>query len=210
MSQDALEALKKELRPLIKKANQRLYRLEQAQLTSSHGYTAAQRVTGRSEKPRFGIVNKSLQELQDERQRVDNFLEYQSSTVTGTRELLQRYAEQMRVPYARDTEQLVDNSSRFFRLSNRVKQYIRNTSQSRHISSDEIFMGISRAVNNGEIDLQTLDFENFDLTEYQMEAILEGSGATTRTTSVFDDLDAMDEVGYDTAIRFDEYDPNDF
>ena len=133
---DALRALKAELYPIMKRANQRLYRLEQANLTSSHGYRAASRVTGRSDKPRFSIGGGTLEELQDERVRIQNFLDYQTSTVKGTRDLLGRYAEQMRVPYSRNAEQLVANSSQFFRLSNRVREYVRNTPQARHISSD--------------------------------------------------------------------------
>lgn len=208
---DALRALKAELYPIMKRANQRLYRLEQANLTSSHGYRAASRVTGRSDKPRFSIGGGTLEELQDERVRIQNFLDYQTSTVKGTRDLLGRYAEQMRVPYSRNAEQLVSNSSQFFRLSNRVREYVRNTPQARHISSDEVFLGISRAVNTGVVDLSNIDFDNFNITDEQMDVILGGSGAQTARRSLFDELD---DVGgdwtYGSTITFDEYDPRDF
>jgi hypothetical protein len=155
-----VEALKQELKPLIKKANQRLLRLEQSNLTSSHGYRAAQEVTG-SDKPRFVTRDKSLEELQDDRQKMMNFIDYKSSTVTGTKKLLKNYAQQMRVPFQNNPERLVQESSKFFRLSKYVQEFIRNTTQERHISSDEVFMGISRAVDAGEVNLNDVDFEDF-------------------------------------------------
>src|SRR6185437_10875129 len=107
-----LEALKQELKPLMKRANQRLLRLEQADLTSSHGYQAAQKVTG-AERPRFNVRDKTLEQLQDDKQRMLNFLDYKSSTITGTKQLLKDYAQQMRVPFQNDSERLVQESSKF-------------------------------------------------------------------------------------------------
>lgn len=204
-----IEALKNELRPMIKRANQRLLRLEQGGLTSSHGYQAAQDVTGRG-KPRFGIGGKSLEELQDIRRKARNFLDYKSSTVTGSKELLKSYAKQMRVPFSDDPERLVEESSKFFRLSNYVQEYIRNTSQERHISSDEVFMGISRAVDAGNVDLDDINFEDFDLNMDQMERIIQEAGGDTQFGDLFDDLANMDEIDYGSNIRIREFDPEDF
>lgn len=204
-----IEALKKELRPLMKRANQRLLRLEQSNLTSSHGYRAAQEVTG-SERPRFNIKDKTLEQLQDDRQKMMNFLDYKSSTVTGTKQLLKNYAQQMRVPFQNDTERLTQEASKFFRLSKYVQEYIRNTTQERHISSDEVFLGISRAVDAGEVNINNMDLEDFDLTMEQMERIVREAGGETRTNNLFDDLENMDNVNYRGRVRIRNFDPNDF
>ena len=204
-----LEALKQELKPLMKRANQRLLRLEQADLTSSHGYQAAQKVTG-AERPRFNVRDKTLEQLQDDKQRMLNFLDYKSSTITGTKHLLRDYAQKMRVPFQNDPERLAQESGKFFRLSKYVQEFIRNTTQERAISSDEIFLGISRAVDAGEVSLDDIDFEDFDLAQEQMERIVREAGGQTRTNSLFDELENMDNVEYRGSMRIRGFDPNDF
>lgn len=210
MSRDPrIEALKAELRPLIKRANQRLLRLEQDGLTSSHGYQAASQAT-RKEKPRFGIRDKDLAELQDIRRKTRNFLDYKSSTVSGSKQLLKTYAQQMRVPFQNDSERLVQESSKFFRLSKYVQEYIRNTSQERAISSDEIFLGISRAVEAGDVNLQNLDFEDFDLSMEQMETIVREAGGDTQIGDLFEELSNMENTEYRGSMSISQFDPNDF
>lgn len=200
-----VEQLKQELKPLMKRANQRLLRLEHTGLTDSHGYRAVQNMTAQ-ERPRFGTRNKSLEELQDQKQRILNFLDYKSSTVRGAMALLSTYADKMRVPFADDPNRMLQESGKFFRLSNYVKQYIRNTSQERHISSDEVFMGISRAVDAGDINLEAIDFDDFDLSMEQMESIVRRAGGNSRN-DLFEDLG---NVQYKRSVRVKAFDPNDF
>lgn len=204
-----VEALKQELKPLMKRANQRLVRLEQNNLTASHGYQAVQQTTGQ-QRPRFNAGGKTAEELQADKQRILNFLDYKSSTVTGTKQLLKNYAKQMRVPFQNDAERLVEESSKFFQLASYVKQFIRTTSHERHISSDEVFMGISRAVDAGEVSLRNMDFEDFNVSMEQMETIVREAGGGHRAKSLFDELDDMEDVKYTGKMRVREFDPNDF
>lgn len=183
-----LEALKQELKPLAKKVNQRLLRLERKEgYSATHGYQAVKRATGQ-ERPRFNLGGKTVEQLLADKQKMLNFLEYKNSTISGVNKELKRMARQIGVP-SDNPQQLMQHAGQFYRLSNVMQDYIRNSSQTRHLSSDEVFMGINRAVEAGDVNLGAIDFSNFNLGMEEMEAIIRRASGEQRPLDLREQLD---------------------
>lgn len=211
-----LKNIKAQLRPLIKRANQRILRLEQQGLTSSPAYQKVTQMLDDVSKPRFGVRGKSLEDLQDDRVKLNNFLEYKTSTIGGTKEQLQRFAKQMQRPYAADATRLYSEASGFFRIANKITEYIRSSSSHAHIDSDVLFRGISRAIDLGVIDLTSSDLDLSQIEEIIGLAIdsssMPGTGDIFRDLATMsdDDIEGIDFDYIQDTWFIDDFDPDAF
>lgn len=125
--------LKARVSSLARKANARLRRLEQAELTDSPAYRYWKNTGGVN----FGVRGKDYNQLQAELARLNGFLNAKTSTVRGAKSVLKDIASNTGM--TGDYRQILANSSNFFRLAGMVEQYLNSAE------------GVANAINYREI-----------------------------------------------------------
>ena len=179
------KALRAQVSQLAGIANKRLDRLEKNELTSSPAYQKWEQ----NGSHRFSVSGKSYSEVQSEYWRVKDFLEMRTSSVTGTKAVLQEIATNIgwgKIDFdniALTQEQL----SNFFAIANTVSQYLESVDESAAaLDYQEIWNTINAAYQQGKID-----FNSAELDAEQMQGIvsemmvLEG---TQGMLEMFDDV----------------------
>lgn len=167
---DAIEHEQKALRAQVSQlasiANKRLDRLEKNELTSSPAYQKWEQAGSH----RFSVGGKSYSEVQSEYWRVKDFLEMRTSSVTGTKAVLQEIATNIGwgdIDFdniALTQEQL----SNFFKIADTVSQYLDSVDESAAaLDYQEIWDTINAAYQEGKID-----FNNAELDAEQMQEIV--------------------------------------
>lgn len=167
---DAIEheqkALRAQVSQLASMANKRLERLEKNELTSSPAYQKWEQ----NGSHRFSVGGKSYSEVQSEYWRVKDFLEMRTSSVTGTKAVLQEIATNIGwgdIDFdniALTQEQL----SNFFKIADTVSQYLDSVDESAAaLDYQEIWDTINAAYQEGKID-----FNNAELDAEQMQGIV--------------------------------------
>lgn len=167
---DAIESEQKALRAQVSQlasmANKRLERLEKNELTSSPAYQKWEQ----NGSHRFSVGGKSYSEVQSEYWRVKDFLEMRTSSVTGTKAVLQEIATNIgwgKIDFdniALTQEQL----SNFFKIADTVSQYLDSVDESAAaLDYQEIWDTINAAYQEGKID-----FNNAELDAEQMQGIV--------------------------------------
>lgn len=167
---DAIEheqkALRAQVSQLASMANKRLERLEKNELTSSPAYQKWEQ----NGSHRFSVSGKSYPEVQSEYWRVKDFLEMRTSSVTGTKAVLQEIATNIGwgdIDFdniAMTQEQL----SNFFKIADSVSQYLDSVDESAAaLDYQEIWDTINAAYQEGKID-----FNNAELDAEQMQEIV--------------------------------------
>lgn len=167
---DAIESEQKALRAQVSQlasmANKRLERLEKNELTSSPAYQKWEQ----NGSHRFSVGGKSYSEVQSEYWRVKDFLEMRTSSVTGTKAVLQEIATNIgwgKIDFdniALTQEQL----SNFFKIADTVSQYLDSVDESAAaLDYQEIWDTINAAYQEGKID-----FNNAELDAEQMQEIV--------------------------------------
>lgn len=167
---DAIEheqkALRAQVSQLASMANKRLDRLEKNELTSSPAYQKWEQAGSH----RFSVSGKSYPEVQSEYWRVKDFLEMRTSSVTGTKAVLQEIATNIGwgdIDFdniAMTQEQL----SNFFKIADTVSQYLDSVDESAAaLDYQEIWDTINAAYQEGKID-----FNNAELDAEQMQEIV--------------------------------------
>lgn len=167
---DAIEheqkALRAQVSQLASMANKRLDRLEKNELTSSPAYQKWEQ----NGSHRFSVGGKSYSEVQSEYWRVKDFLEMRTSSVTGTKAVLQEIATNIgwgKIDFdniALTQEQL----SNFFKIADTVSQYLDSVDESAAaLDYQEIWDTINAAYQEGKID-----FNNAELDAEQMQGIV--------------------------------------
>lgn len=167
---DAIESEQKALRAQVSQlasmANKRLDRLEKNELTSSPAYQKWEQ----NGSHRFSVGGKSYSEVQSEYWRVKDFLEMRTSSVTGTKAVLQEIATNIgwgKIDFdniALTQEQL----SNFFKIADTVSQYLDSVDESAAaLDYQEIWDTINAAYQEGKID-----FNNAELDAEQMQGIV--------------------------------------
>lgn len=167
---DAIEheqkALRAQVSQLASMANKRLDRLEKNELTSSPAYQKWEQAGSH----RFSVSGKSYPEVQSEYWRVKDFLEMRTSSVTGTKAVLQEIATNIGwgdIDFdniAMTQEQL----SNFFKIADTVSQYLDSVDESAAaLDYQEIWDTINAAYQEGKID-----FNNAELDAEQMQGIV--------------------------------------
>ena len=157
-------------------ANKRIARLEKAGLTDSPAYQKYIKDGG----GKFGVRGKTYNQVQAEVARLDRFLNTQSSTIRGVNNQLRTIAENTGIKY-KNMKELKQKSSKFFELSSKVEQYLRQVDDmASAIGYQKIWEAINTYTKAADIDLANtnvdIDFmiENITgaLKDYEEEVSL--------------------------------------
>ena len=179
------KALRAQVSQLAGIANKRLDRLEKNELTSSPAYQKWEQ----NGSHRFSVSGKSYSEVQSEYWRVKDFLEMRTSSVTGTKAVLQEIATNIgwgKIDFT-DIASTQEQLSNFFSIADTVSQYLDSVDESAAaLDYQEIWNTINAAYQQGKID-----FNSAELDAEQMQGIvsemmvLEG---TQEMLGMFDDI----------------------
>lgn len=179
------KALRAQVSQLASMANKRLDRLEKNELTSSPAYQKWEQ----NGSHRFSVGGKSYPEVQSEYWRVKDFLEMRTSSVTGTKAVLQEIATNIgwgKIDFdniALTQEQL----SNFFKIADTVSQYLDSVDESAAaLDYQEIWDTINAAYQQGKID-----FNNAELDAEQMQGIVSQMLVLEGTQDMLEAFDNM-------------------
>ena len=179
------KALRAQVSHLASMANKRLDRLEKNELTSSPAYQKWEQ----NGSHRFSVSGKSYSEVQSEYWRVKDFLEMRTSSVTGTKAVLQEIATNIgwgKIDFdniALTQEQL----SNFFAIANTVSQYLESVDESAAaLDYQEIWNTINAAYQQGKID-----FNNAELDAEQRQGIIGEMLVLEETQNMLEMFDDM-------------------
>lgn len=179
------KALRAQVSQLASMANKRLDRLEKNELTSSPAYQKWEQ----NGSHRFSVGGKSYSEVQSEYWRVKDFLEMRTSSVTGTKAVLQEIATNIgwgKIDFdniALTQEQL----SNFFKIADTVSQYLDSVDESAAaLDYQEIWDTINAAYQEGKID-----FNNAELDAEQMQGIVSQMLVLEGTQDMLEAFDNM-------------------
>ena len=179
------KALRAQVSQLASIANKRLDRLEKNELTSSPAYQKWEQ----NGSHRFSVSGKSYSEVQSEYWRVKDFLEMRTSSVTGTKAVLQEIATNIgwgKIDFdniALTQEQL----SNFFAIADTVSQYLESVDESAAaLDYQEIWNTINAAYQQGKID-----FNNAELDAEQMQGIVSEMLVLEQTQNMLEMFDDM-------------------
>ena len=179
------KALRAQVSHLASMANKRLDRLEKNELTSSPAYQKWEQ----NGSHRFSVSGKSYSEVQSEYWRVKDFLEMRTSSVTGTKAVLQEIA--MNIGWGKIdftnialTQMQIAN---FFTIADTVSQYLESVDESAAaLDYQEIWNTINAAYQQGKID-----FNNAELDAEQMQGIIGEMLVLEETQNMLEMFDDM-------------------
>lgn len=157
-----MKALKGLLRSRVAMANKRLLRLEANKLTDLPAYKYYQEMKGSE---RFTSKGNDYNELRKELARVDKFLASKTSLVRGANKHLKEIAERVGIRFDKVSE-LPEKTKRFFELTSKVGQYLKNVEGSYHaIGYQKVWESVSDYVKEQDIDLTSGKFSADDYIE---------------------------------------------
>lgn len=179
------KALRAQVSHLASMANKRLDRLEKNELTSSPAYQKWEQ----NGSHRFSVSGKSYSEVQSEYWRVKDFLEMRTSSVTGTKAVLQEIATN--IGWGKiDFENIAltqTQLSNFFAIADTVSQYLESVDESAAaLDYQEIWNTINAAYQQGKID-----FNNAELDAEQMQGIISEMLVLEETQNMLEMFDDM-------------------
>jgi len=151
--------------------NKRIERLERNNLTDTPAYKQYKQMTGGNHK--FGVKGKSYNEVQSELAKINKLLDAKTSTVRGSNKVLKEIAENTGIKY-KNLSDLKQKSAKFFELSSKVEQYLRNVEDAASaIGYQKIWEAVAQYTKQieNEFDLSNMDVD--DLVETISNAILE-------------------------------------
>lgn len=179
------KALRAQVSQLASMANKRLDRLEKNELTLSPAYQNWEQAGAH----RFSVSGKSYPEVQSEYWRVKHFLEMRTSSVTGTKAVLQEIATNIGwgdIDFDNIAE-TQDQLSNFFKIADTVSQYLDSVDESAAaLDYQEIWDTINAAYQEGKID-----FNNAELDAEQMQGIVSKMLVLEGTQDMLEAFDNM-------------------
>ena len=179
------KALRAQVSHLASMANKRLDRLEKNELTSSPAYQKWEQ----NGSHRFSVSGKSYSEVQSEYWRVKDFLEMRTSSVTGTKAVLQEVATNIgwgKIDFT-DIASTQEQLSNFFTIADTVSQYLESVDESAAaLDYQEIWNTINAAYQQGKID-----FNNAELDAEQMQGIVNEMLVLEETQNMLEMFDDM-------------------
>lgn len=159
-----MQKYRQEASRLASMANKRIERIEKANLTDSPAYQQYVR----DGKVRFGVRGKNYNQLQAEVARMNQFLNSKTSTIRGINDVLKTLAENTGLHY-KTLDDLKDKSRNFFRLANRVEDYLRSVEdRASAIGYARIWEAVNTFVQRQELDLSQADD---DIDDYVLKII---------------------------------------
>ena len=158
--------LKREIQRKANIAHKRLKRLESNNLTNLPAYQQ----WVKDGQVRFGVKGKTYNELQAELARLNRFLDSKTSLVRQANKHLQDIAQMTGIKY-KSVKELPDKLENFFRISEKVDEYLRNVEGSASaIGYHKIWEVVNEVVESEEMDLNQTEDE---LTEEMIQKINE-------------------------------------
>lgn len=146
---------RKEANKIISMANKRLKRLEKSKLTDSPAYA---KLVDNNGNPKFSVKGLTHNQLQMEMSKVRKFVQAKTSTIRGVNTTLKEMANNTGIKY-KNLKDLRSKASKFFELSSKVEQYLRNVDDiASAIGYQKIWEAINTYVKNESLDLN--DSEN--------------------------------------------------
>ncbi len=144
-----IEELKREIQRKANVAHKRLKRLERNNLTDLPAYQQ----WVKNGRVRFGVRGKNYNELQAELARLNRFLDSKTSLVRQANKYMKDIANMTGVKYG-SVKELPDKLSNFFRISEKVEEYLRNVEGSASaIGYHKIWEVVNEVVETEEVDL---------------------------------------------------------
>lgn len=183
---DKIRELKAEIRRKANIAHKRLKRLEKNNLTDLPAYQQ----WVKDGAVRFGVRGKNYNELQAELARLNRFLDSKTSLVREANKYLKDIAKMTGVEY-RSVRELPDKLSNFFKLANKVEEYLRNVE------------GVASAIGYHkiwEVVNEVVEIEKHDLTE--SDGDVEGLVTKTIEALLLESVAEFDDTGMWKEIKF--------
>ena len=139
---------RKEASRLASMANKRVARLEANDLRDAPAYKGYIESGGK-----FSVKGKTYNQLQIEVARMRTFINANTSTIKGVNKYLKDIADNTKIKYT-NLKDLRAKSSKFFELSAKVQQYLRDLdNMASSIGYQKIWEAINVYVSNGNVDL---------------------------------------------------------
>lgn len=181
IQEQKLAELKREIQRKANIAHKRLKRLEKNNLTELPAY----KQWVKEGAVRFGVRGKNVEQLQQELNRVNRFLESKTSLVREANKYLKETADIVGVKY-KSVKELPQLLSNFFRLSDKVEEYLRLTEGSASaIGYHKIWEVVNEVV---EVEEMTMDMTDEQLEEL-MAKVIEAIGIES-------ELEALDNLNW--------------
>lgn len=175
---------RKEASRLASMANKRVARLEANDLRDAPAYKGYIESGGK-----FSVKGKTYNQLQVEVARMRTFINANTSTIKGVNKYLKDIADNTKIKY-KNLADLRAKSSKFFELSAKVQQYLRDLdNMASSIGYQKIWEAINVYVSNGNVDLAGAELDIDQVTEMIGRAI---SDEVTSITVPTDGLKAYE------------------
>ena len=181
IQEQKLAELKREIQRKANIAHKRLKRLEKNNLTELPAY----KQWVKEGAVRFGVRGKTPEQLQQELNRVNRFLESKTSLVREANKYLKETADIVGVKY-KSVKELPELLSNFFRLSDKVEEYLRLTEGSASaIGYHKIWEVVNEVVEMEEMTMEMTD----EQLEQLMAKVIEAIGIES-------ELEALDNLNW--------------
>lgn len=117
--------LRQEASRLASLANKRLKRIEEQNLLESPAYQSWVDSGG----AKFGVRGKTMEQVQTEVGRLNDFIKQSTSTVTGAKNYFKNIAKTVGITEYKDIPDLQNKLNNFFEITSKVKQYLHNSKE---------------------------------------------------------------------------------
>lgn len=162
---DKVRAERKEASRMVSLANKRLRRLEEKGYTNSPAYKATDGY--------FSVRGKNQAEVQKMMREMDKFINATTSTIRGTNAYAKEIAANTGVKYD-NLKQLQKMIPKFFELSSKVEQYLRNVEDmASAIDYNQIWEQVNVYVQENKVDLSQAKGDIDGMIEHVANALKE-------------------------------------
>lgn len=156
---------RQEVSRLSNMANKRIRRLQESDFNSSPAYQKWLKEGGEF----FKVQGKTQAEVWNEYYRVKNFLDSKTSSITGTKQVLNNM-NQYTGMNLNTYEEIIEASGDFFRLAERVSEYLNVMGLGAVFDSNQVYDMINYVTQDLEIDLIDMDIDG--MTDYVTQELV--------------------------------------
>lgn len=180
----AVQNIKAELRGKVAKANKRVSRLEENDLTELSAYKGYSNKANYKGGEKFTSAGSDYRELQKELARVDKFLNNKTSLVRQANKQLKEIANNTGIKYD-NVADLPALTANFFELASKAEQYLRNVQGTEAVQYQEIWEEINQYLEKQGIDLNDAGTD----LEAILAGLTENINPDNQEPDEFDDMD---------------------
>lgn len=165
LNKDLERRLRREVSRLSSMANKRIDRL-----LAKNMKTPAIRNWLDGGGKRFGVQGKTYPEVVREFHRVNQYLDMQTSSLTGAKEVVKKLAKQVELDTGKMTQRELNVViPKFFELANKAEQYFQNVKGGVQVSYKQIWSEINEVLDDSTNQAKLLDGEIDDLLDNVIE-----------------------------------------